>query len=266
MLGWWNVRDTLLDRVRQEKEKINLHTGRMVQDIVNGEEFVQAKFQKRSKEIDDYVDTPNPKGEIMTLKGLILVGADGVNSAVRRFLELPVALKTNVVTWRGRLKIDPPSEAEQQNSKLLEASELLRPYLDVPVAPFLLMRGSLNYMLFNFHPKLDRTMAIVANYQADDVDKISPGTSVKEFMMEASNMEDIDKESREVKAILELMDKDGMHHPVRMKVVELPENEGEGWGGKGRITVTGDAAHGMSIPPTRVESLLLIDRFWLPGF
>ena len=228
MLGWWNVRDSLLDRVRREHIKINIHLGWMVQEIVDGEISVKATFQKRQEDGDDSAD------EQLRLEGLALVAADGVNSAVRGHLNLPIAKRTNVVLWRSRLKI----ESDIGES---EAADLIRPYLDIPIVPFgIRLRGAMNYVLFNFHEKLPGTMTLVVNYQDDRVMK--SGTTPKQCM--EANADD-DKELKEIHAILELCDKDGLHHPVRLKVVELPKESVSGWGGKGRITLTGDAAHGM---------------------
>lgn len=230
MLGWWNVRDALLSHVRQESEKINLRTGWLVQDIGNGEKSVTAKFKKRK------ADGSGVTEEELILEAFVLVGADGVNSSVRQFHNLPSAKKVNIVLWRGRVDIH-PEEGES------ESSDLLRPYLDIPVVPLgIRLRGPMNYVLFNFHPKLEGVMSLVINYQADNVDEVKEGTTPKEFMEAGANDE---KELKEIQAILDLTDKDGLAHPVRLKVVELPLEDGSGWGGKGRVTITGDAAHGM---------------------
>lgn len=227
MLGWWNVRDALLERVK-ENDKICLRNGWMIQEMENGEVSVKATFKKR---------IPNDSqlsSEELILEGFVLVGADGVNSSIRKFHGLAGAKKVNVVLWRGRLVVQEEGKSE--------SSEFLRPYLDIPVVPFgVRLRGAMNYVLFNFHPKLPGTMGLVVNLQQEDADEIAQGTTPKAIMEAGAKDE---KELKEVQAILDLTEKDGLCHPVRLKVVEVPKEDGSGWGGKGRVTLTGDAAHG----------------------
>jgi 2-polyprenyl-6-methoxyphenol hydroxylase-like FAD-dependent oxidoreductase len=45
--------------------------------------------------------------------------------------------------------------------------------------------------------------------------------------------------------IYRLSDDDDMRWPLPMVVVELPDRPDQGWGGKGRVTLVGDAAHAM---------------------
>ena len=226
MLGWWNCRDALLARVASTGS-ITLHTGWMLQEIVEHDDSVQATFQKINAETTD---------DTLSLKGAILIGADGVNSVVRKHLNLPPAKKTNIMMWRTCLHINPQDSSP--------AAQLLRHYLDIPIVSFGRLRGSLLYFAFNFHEKLPGTMALAINYHGDDVDDIAPGTSPQKLMEENAND---DVEVKEVQAILELCDKNGLHHPIRQKVVEVPPEDGHGWGGKGRITLIGDAAHGTYI-------------------
>lgn len=226
----------MLKHVREDHGKIQIHLGWMIQEIVDGDASVKATFQKRNENGNGFVE-----GTPLCLEGLALVGADGVNSAIREHLDMPEAKRTQVLHWRSRLQISPTLGES-------EASDLLRPYLDIPVVSFRRLCGAVNYTLFNFHEKLHGTMALVVNYHSTDSD-FRPGTSPKHCMEEnATN----DKDLQEIQAILELSEKDGLHHPVRLKVVELPKDNGFGWGGKGRITLTGDAAHGKDTCATRV--------------
>lgn len=251
MLGWWNVRDALLRRVQQQQHhkigngssNMTLHLGWMIQEVEDGDASVTATFKKRKENAND---TSNDQ-EMMTLEGCVLVGADGVNSAVRGFLQLTPAKATDIMLWRGRLKINdetaPPATSTTEERVSQEAQDLLRPMLTTSFVPIgIRMRGPMNYVLFNFHEKLPGTMALVVNVKGENVCDIQPGTTPREFMEIAAEDE---AELKEMQAILELLEKDGLHHPVRLKVVELPKNDGQGWGGSGRTTITGDAAHGM---------------------
>ena len=226
MLRWWNCRDALLARVMSAScGSITLHTGWMLQEIVEKDDSVQAIFQKINAETTD---------DTRLLEGVVLIGADGVNSVVRQHLNLPPAKETGIMMLRTHLQIDPQDSSP--------AAELLRHYLDIPICPIAKLRGPMNCFGFNFHERSPGTMAIVINYHGDDAGDILPGTSPQKLMEEHAN-DDADVE--EMRAILELCEKDGLHHPTRQKVVEVPSEDGNGWGGKGQITLIGDAAHGM---------------------
>lgn len=235
--------------------------GWLLQNIKDDDEddVVTAQFVKRTTQVEEETST-------MTLTGCLLVGTDGVNSSVRDFLGLPKAKKTSVTCWRGRLQIEMNEDKEQEENSIIEkeekknstnndnnndddtniltrkmASDILRPLLVNPVmATGFRFHGPMNYILFNFHPKLVGTLALVVNYQ--QTQDFEPGASPQGLMEEC--VQDNEQELKEVQAIARLVDQDGMHNPLRMKVIELPKENDHGWGGKGRITLTGDAAHG----------------------
>ncbi|CAB9499096.1 heptyl-3-hydroxy-4(1H)-quinolone synthase [Seminavis robusta] len=251
MLGWWNVRDALLARVQQEASKpdgtakISLHTGYLLQDVLDSEDGVNVTFQKHKKQADSNSIEQAGDSNLLTLQASILIGADGVNSSVRDHLGLPKAKWTNVVMWRSRLYIPP----NKDDPKSTPAADILRPYLDIPIVPLgVRLRGCTNYAFFNFHQKTPGTMALVANYKLDQeqadksMQQFVPGTSVQSFLEAQA---DDEKEVQEIRAMAELCDHDGLHHPIKQKVVVLPEEDGKGWGGKGRITLLGDAAHAL---------------------
>jgi 2-polyprenyl-6-methoxyphenol hydroxylase-like FAD-dependent oxidoreductase len=240
MLGWWNVRDALLGRVMKKKNMIHVRNGWMLQEIQDDDTCVKAVFHKLEQEGDE-------DREQLVLEGCILVGADGVNSAVRSLLGLASAKHTGVVTWRARVQIPPLHDLEagtcnESHGKQEDMLSALRPIVENPLKfSVLQLRGPMIYMLFNFNEKLPGTMALVVNLQQGDGGETAKGTS-PQVMMEA-NAEN-DDERKLLRALLEFSDKDGLHNPTPIKVVEPPKEEGAGWGGKGRITILGDAAHG----------------------
>jgi hypothetical protein len=70
---------------------------------------------------------------------------------------------------------------------------------------------------------------------------ILPGTSPQKLMQ--AHAKD-DTEIADIRAFPILCDQEEFQHPVRQKVVKLPANNGHRWGGRGRITLVGDSAHG----------------------
>jgi 2-polyprenyl-6-methoxyphenol hydroxylase-like FAD-dependent oxidoreductase len=244
MLGWWNVRDALLDRVLKRKNAICVRNGWLLQETKYDDTCVKAVFHKQQEDADE-------DREELVLEGCILVGADGVNSAVRSLLGLARAKHTGVVTWRGRVvvppleQLDAAATADNDETRRMEQKAKiasLRPFVENPLKrPMIRLRGPMIYMSFNFNEKLPGTMALVVNIQGDDGEHTAKGTSPQAIMEEFAES---DEERKEIRAILEFTDKDGLHNPTPIKVVEPPKEVGAGWGGKGRTTILGDAAHG----------------------
>jgi 2-polyprenyl-6-methoxyphenol hydroxylase-like FAD-dependent oxidoreductase len=264
MCGWWNVRDALLNRVLKKKNAICVHNGWMLQNIQDDDMYVKAVFHKLGQDGRDDEDQ-----EQLVLEGCILVGADGVNSLVRSLLGLPSAKHTGVVTWRARVQIPPLNELESgtrhashgANNKQEETISALRPILENPLKfSVLQLRGPMIYMLFNFNEKLSGTMALVVNVQQQqgDGEAIAKGAS-PQVMMEANA--ESDDEKKLIRALLEFADQDGLHNPTPIKVIEPPNEVGAGWGGKGRITIIGDAAHGKFLRGFSPSREIFLDAF-----
>jgi 2-polyprenyl-6-methoxyphenol hydroxylase-like FAD-dependent oxidoreductase len=269
MLGWWNVRDALLDRVMKMKNVINIRHGLLLQDIKDDDDTsVKAVFHKHHE---------------LVLEGCMLVGADGVNSTVRSLLGLARAKDTGVLTWRSRVQVPPALREEQGGETCNDETHgtkaqhdamlsILRPIVESPLKDsFLRVRGPMIYALFNFNEKLPGTMALVValqqqegNGEAETANR-KKGTS-PQAIMEASA--ENDDERNEIRAILEFTDEDGIQNPTSMKVIEPPkEVSATGWGGKGRVTILGDAAHGTFVfLVQRVVSLLVCLSSFLSQF
>jgi 2-polyprenyl-6-methoxyphenol hydroxylase-like FAD-dependent oxidoreductase len=223
LFGWWMVRDALLEQV-EANPHISLHMGWTLQslDDTSDQTCVQVTFCKSKDE-----------SETCVWKGVLLVGADGVYSTLRGLLCLEPAKQAKKTRWRGALRDIPKGS-------------VLEPLLEKGVAPFYtdestlgLTRGSCILSLFNFHPKIPRQMAFVFSVDSNDV---PPKTHPRELFQ--SQITDLHQ-----RAILEevyrLAEEDDLLWPLPMSVIVLPEKGNQGWGGKGRVTLVGDAAHAL---------------------
>eukprot|EP00957_Ditylum_brightwellii_P042469 3215883-Ditylum_brightwellii.AAC.1 len=105
MLGWWQLRDGLLDILRAS-DQITFHLGYVLQSMEDTEEGVTATFSS-SEENND---------EILHIKGDILLGADGVNSMTRKCLGLPPAEFSGTHVWRGKMLVDLEEAAASKKS------------------------------------------------------------------------------------------------------------------------------------------------------
>jgi 2-polyprenyl-6-methoxyphenol hydroxylase-like FAD-dependent oxidoreductase len=252
MLGWWDVRDALLDQVLKKKSMITIRHGWLLQDIKDDDDTTSLKAVFHTHKQDDHCE--DREQQELLLEGCMLVGADGVNSSVRSLLGLVRAKNTGVLTWRARVQVPPRTlcDEEQEGTEQRDDAMLstLRPMVESPLkVAFTRARGPVLYALFNFNEKLPGTMALVVTHQQqqgegeDERTARKKGTSPRAIMEENAESDD---ERKEIQAILEFVtDKDGLYNPTLMKVVEPPMEAGAGWGGKGRITIVGDAAHGM---------------------
>lgn len=136
--------------------------------------------------------------------------------------------------WRGTIPYVPQGS-------------VLEPYLDKGIVPLAtnasfmqaMAEGACHVNLFNFHPKIDRKMTFVLN--CSDVD-LPSGTHPREiFKRQIPNPE----HQEIMEEIYRLGDDGELTYPLPTVVVKLPEDSSQGWGGKGRVLLVGDAAHAM---------------------
>ena len=168
------------------------------------------------------------------LRGDFLVGADGVHSKVRSWLGLPPGIESENVVYRGCSTFDETSSPELRT--LLEEGG------PVPLGQRQL-KGAY-FLAFNFHTLHPGKIAWVVSTTLDLHEDVATPLSV---LVQAGLGDD------EVPLFRELFAKsppDSLRPTPRARIMQFDDGalarcpEG-GWGGRGRVTLVGDAAHGM---------------------
>lgn len=234
MLPWWAVRDALLDEVLARKDRIKLHMGLSIDSVTTPEGDCDAD----SPMVVTFTDSD------VTMEADAIIGADGVHSHVRcHVLNLPPAVPSNAVVWRG--SIDTNSD---------ESLEQLKPY---PLATIVRFGEAMIMAYFNFQKKTDGRLGWVFSYRTN-VDsgngkqvvpfqsgKTTPLDLIQSYVDSLDEPDDgLQKDYEIAKLVL-----GNTHLPSdltfssEMGVVDLDQEHG--WGGKGNITLIGDAAHSL---------------------
>lgn len=266
LLGWWMVRNALLERAQQSTNNnhlLRLHMGYTLHDIVDdpSKPNLQATFRKVSLHIrkrtkdphrkplifDGLHEPPEEQEDLLKLEGCLLVGADGIHSSIRSFLQLAPAQAVGSIVWRGSVKVEDPANP---NTKDPDQHQVLVPLLDRGTLPVGFRTfGPTLVAIFNFHGRVPGAMSWIISTKADDAPQYAHvwDTALKPFMDLDSNDKDDDSDyDRQVlQAMLHISNPDDVCHPTMYCVVQPPVHDGRGWGGKGRIILIGDAAHAM---------------------
>jgi 2-polyprenyl-6-methoxyphenol hydroxylase-like FAD-dependent oxidoreductase len=170
----------------------------------------------------------------LELHGDLLVGADGVHSKVRSWLGLPPGIESENAVYRGCATIDDDESSSPELRALLGKGP-------VPLGQRQL-KGAY-FLAFSFHTMHPGRIVWVVSTTLD-VDEQSTPLSV---LVQAGLGED------EVPLFRELFAKsppDSLLPTPRARIMQFDDHalsqcqEG-GWGGRGRVTLVGDAAHGM---------------------
>jgi len=215
---WYEFRDALLRCVKEKSDIIKIHCGEEFTSIIdNGDGVVSVVCQSGLELKDDFV-----------------VGADGVHSKVRDVLQLPPPIQSENTLFRGSLVVSENASSE------------LRECLDKGIVPLAVdERGKVYFTLFNFnerHPDrlawvLSTNVSLEHRHKEDEM--VSPiFTLIDEYITD-------EKKAQLIKEVLNLSDPHHVEPYPKTSVIDMSNTtldlyKGR-WGGRGRVTLAGDA-------------------------
>lgn len=220
MLPWFKVRDALLNKVKAKPDSIALFMGVSLEKVYEKDELLIASF----------------KDSDLAIKSDVVIGADGVHSYVRTgILNLPAAKPTGAHVWRGSVNI-----SDIDGLKHFEKSGL------ATGGPF---GDQIMLFFFNFHSKTPGLIAWVCSIQdlsgelGIRAGETTPLDMIRKYVKSLDNPDEATlKQYADAKLVLEnTKSTSDLKWSTQMAVVDLTAKEG--WGGEGRITLVGDAAH-----------------------
>lgn len=224
MLCIWDVRHALLERVLED-DNITLRMGCQIEKIYDNpkESQVEVSFHN----FDNLI-----------ISGKLVIAADGVNSTVRRLVGLPEARKVGTTYWRGSI------DAYQTKPE-----SKLRSLLENMVISKMLVGDKTTVSLFNFHPKKGGRIGwvLMTKKEKNDIES-TPHSLIVE-------MNDTEKKEL-IQEVFNVANKEELNAQLDLAYVDLTDEcfqNMKGWGGRGRITFIGDAAH--ALMPTEVPLL-----------
>lgn len=230
----------------------------------------QTQTQTQTQKDDDttQIDNEAEHEDVLELTGIMVVGADGVHSAVRASLDLAPATPTGSVCWRGSISINDDDTDNDDDEMKKNARQVLAPLLTSP----LLTTGNMvrGYIkcgpycvigLKSFHSKYPGVMTWTVNSREPEaaIRFRHPREAVGAYLAASSdNNDDNDDDNDDntktaalIEAVFALADPEELNHSLPFVTITLPEEENQdaktnmGWGGSGRVTLIGDAAHAM---------------------
>mmetsp|Transcript_22035 Transcript_22035/g.53338 ORF Transcript_22035/g.53338 Transcript_22035/m.53338 type:complete len:428 (-) Transcript_22035:329-1612(-) len=231
MLPWWTVRDALLDAVLARKDRIALRMGMSIKSVVPSEDGDGRRMVATFHDSD------------VTIEADVIVGADGVHSHVRRrILNLPPAVPSNALVWRGNVDTN--------------ANTSLGRFKPYPLATIVRFGPALILAYFNFQEKVDGKLAWVFTLNKDayaggsdpsfESGATTPLDLIESYVKSAESPDDdvLRKDFEDAKLVLGSTHlPSDLTYSTEMGVVDL--NREHGWGGRGNVTLIGDAAHSL---------------------
>lgn len=220
MLPWFKVRDALLNKVKAMPDRIALYMGVSLEKVDEKDESLIATF----------------KNSDVMIESDVIIGADGVHSYVRTgILNLPAAKPTGAHVWRGSVNIS--------------NIDVLKHFEKADLGTAAQFGDKIILFYFNFHSKTPGLFAWVCSIQDPSGElgistgETTPLDMIRKYMKSLENPDEATlKQFADAKLVLEnTKSTSDLKWSTQMAVVDLTAKEG--WGGKGRITLVGDAAH-----------------------
>jgi 2-polyprenyl-6-methoxyphenol hydroxylase-like FAD-dependent oxidoreductase len=215
MLPWWVVRDSLLEEARNHSDRITIRLGMTIQEVIEDDDQVKVTF----------LDSD------LILQGSVLIGADGFRSQIRtEILGLAPATSTGAKVWRGRI-----------NTKDIPSLHHLS---QIDISRFDSFGSKLLLSYFNFDETMPGTIAWVASSRAPGIipDVTTPLDLLQQHLEESDENDETEmKKAETAKTVFANSLPRDLTFSSEISVVDLDS----GWGGKGRVTLVGDAAHAL---------------------
>lgn len=213
LLPWWEMRNALL-RAVHKVDAIELHVGERLVEIVDRDassELVILKFESGKELSADFC-----------------VGADGVHSTVRPLVGLPPAVKTGQTVFRGHVYIDGPANP-------------LYPLLQRGLCPIPNKTYDNVFVLaLSFASKIPGKVTWIVSTRQPRTESMTPLTVLEGRVSD-------EEEWAMLQELFAQSDPGHMQPFGETSIVDFSETATDqyGWGGKGRVTLLGDAAHAM---------------------
>lgn len=254
MLPWWEVRDALLDEARKS-ERIKIRHGLSLEQIY--EDAADRHIEEEKKEntpecMPQLVTTFSESSE--TIASDIVIGADGVHSNVRtNYLGMDPAVSTNTHVWRGHFNV------------LEEGKELAQLMERFPAGKYNFVRfGQYSQIsFFNFDDKFPGMMLWSYTYNHGGIaSPITPGETtpidlLNEYFESLENPDE--SELADAQIVERVFAVSKSCEPKRSSIIATTDLEGgKYWGGRGRVTLIGDAAHAVR-PVSGVGGMLAFE-------
>lgn len=216
VLGWWIIRDWLLERVEKDVN-ITLYMGAKLISIDDTSDDSKVLVHCRD----------------LALEGDLVIGADGVHSQVRSLLNLEPNVSTGYRVWRGTASAD--------------SEPVLEELLDKGVRPVHALWGTATCSIFNHHPKLPKRLNWIVTARNNDPVIIEKGiNNTTPFDIAKPHWDETEQVM--FTKLWKRSAENEVTKSFELFTAKLPETVGGGWGGRGRVTLIGDAAH--AIRPT----------------